>query len=435
MANIIATALAGVLVCFASSGGARAAESLTDAWAKALAHDSTLAAVGAERQAAEANERAARGARWPSLETGASYTRYAAAPALDVTTPAFAFRSPPIFSNNDAVMGYAQLKLPLYSGGSLGSTVLAARKSTEVAVATEQQARADLKLDVAAGYFNVLRARRALRAAEAAVQSLAAHVSDVTALVEKDLVGSSDLLAARVALANAEQLRLRAANAVELAHAQYNRRLGETADRVPDLAEQGAVDAAPAETDKVTELIELALQRRSELAAVNAQALARSAEARAEWGKALPQIALLAQYNRVENTLLDRQDLNSLGVGFRWNLFDGGAARNRAAALRRGAEALQFRAADLRSVIALQVRESWLGLQEARGRITASREAVAQAEENLRINRELYGAGLAANTQVLEAITLGLVAIGNRDDAALDADFARLKLARAVGSL
>ena len=47
------------------------------------------------------------------------------------------------------------------------------------------------------------RAGRALAAAESTVASLTAHVGDVTAKVEQELVPRSDLLAAQVALANA----------------------------------------------------------------------------------------------------------------------------------------------------------------------------------------------------------------------------------------
>lgn len=412
----------------------RAAETLTDAWTKALRNDAGLAAAALELQAAQAGEKAARGARWPAVETGATYSRYAATPVLQVDAPGFAFRSPPIFDNNDAVVGFAQVTLPLYAGGSIGAAVDAAHSSVVAANAIELQTRADVKLGVAAAYFNVLRAGRALQAAQRTADALAAHYGDVGAMVERQLVSNADLLAARVALANAEQQRLRAANDLQLATARYNQKLGEPAERAVTLAESNEFDAG-IDAVSLPGLLASALAQRSELTAVDAQAASRKAQARAELGKALPQLALVAQYSHVENTILDRQDLNSVAVGFKWNLFDAGQARNRAASLRRDAQAMQVRAQDLRSQIELQVREAWLSLQEARGRILATRDAVAAAEENLRTSRELYGAGLAANTQVLDAVALAISATNNRDDALLDAEFARLRLARAVGNL
>ena len=66
--------------------------------------------------------------------------------------------------------------------------------------------------------------------------------------------------------------------------------------------------------------------------------------------------------------------------------------------------------------------------------LKASGEAVAQAEENLRMSRELYGAGLATNTQVLDAVALQVNAVNNRDNAVLDESLSQLRLARASGS-
>ena len=149
----------------------------------------------------------------------------------------------------------------------------------------------------------------------------------------------------------------------------------------------------------------------------------------------LPQLALTAGYDHLETTVLDRQDFASVGVGVRWTLFDGGQARARATALRRQGDAARLRRDDLRTLIELQVRESWLGVAEADARRATTREAVEQAEENLRISRELYGAGLVTHTQVLDAIALRIAAVNNRDDAQFDAELARLRLSRAIGEL
>jgi outer membrane protein TolC len=103
--------------------------------------------------------------------------------------------------------------------------------------------------------------------------------------------------------------------------------------------------------------------------------------------------------------------------------------------LRSAGRAAQDRLDDLRSGIELQVRQAWLEVHEAQARVKASAEAVAQAEENLRSSRELYGAGLATNTQVLDAVSLEVNAVDNRDNAALDESLAMLRLSYAAGTL
>jgi len=427
---VVAAALASMV-----AGPTGAAESLQQAWAMALGRDPALAAVAAEADAAEARARAARAARLPSLEATAAYTRYDAAPALEVNSGSVAFRSPRIFDNDDTVMAGARLSLPLYAGGSLVAGATAAGQASRAAQAGQRQATADLRLDVATQYVGVLRARRALAAAEAAVESLASHVSDVEVMVELESVAANDLLAARVALANGRQQRLRAANAVELAHAVYNRRLGQPLDRVPALEER--LVGAPLESGerRLDELLTEALAKREELGMLDAEAAALEAQAQAERGRLRPQVALTAGYDHLETTILDREDFASIGLGLRWTLFDGGQVRQRAQALRRQGDAARLRQDDLRSLVELQVREAWLGVGEADARGAAAREAVAQSDENLRITRELYGAGLVTHSQVLDAITLRVASANNRDDAQFDAELSRLRLARAIGGL
>jgi len=46
------------------------------------------------------------------------------------------------------------------------------------------------------------------------------------------------------------------------------------------------------------------------------------------------------------------------------------------------------------TIIALQVRQYWLDIQEIGKRILVTEKAVTQAEENLRVNRDCYENGL-----------------------------------------
>jgi outer membrane protein TolC len=146
-------------------------------------------------------------------------------------------------------------------------------------------------------------------------------------------------------------------------------------------------------------------------------------------------LALTAGYNHFDNTFLNRQDFASVGVGVRWTVFDGGQSAQRAVALRSAARASQQQMADQQSRIELQVRESWLDRDTAAARVAASGEAVAQAEENLRIARELYRSGIGTNTQVLDAQTLRAISTSNRDNAQLDLVLAGYRLQHAVGIL
>lgn len=410
------------------------AETLQDAWREALAHNQSLAAAGSEVDAARAAEQAARGARWPSVAANAAYTRLNASPTLDVATQALTLQSGPIFRDNQYVAGSVQLRLPLYAGGQITAGIDASRAAVTAASESEGATTAALKLEVAEAYVELLRARRVLQAAAATVDSLAAHVADVQRRVQDESVAASDLLAARVALANAEDGHVHAASAVQIAQAAYDRLLGEPLERVPDLDDHVPADPAIASMPVET-LVARALATRAEIKSAAAQADTLQSQSRVELGKLRPQLALAGGYTHLDNEILDRENFATVGVGVTWSLFDGGQARNRAAALESAERAERSRIDDLRSQIALQVQQSWLGVRDAEARLKASSEAVAQAEENLRDSRQLYDAGLATNTQVLDAITLRTGAVSNHDNAALDASLSLLRLAYAVGML
>jgi outer membrane protein TolC len=252
-------------------------------------------------------------------------------------------------------------------------------------------------------------------------------------MFDRELVPKNDLLAVQVALADSTQARLRAANALEIARAVYNRRLGEPLDRPVDLAEV-LPESQVLPTD-IDALVAEALTRRTELASLDRQAEAYHAMAKGERSRVLPQLTLMGGYNYLQNQFLDDEEFLSAGVGFQWALFDGGQSRKRAAALDRNGRATEDRRRDTETLVALQVRQVWLSLAEAQGRVKLAGATVEQAEENLRIAREQYGAGLGTQTQLLQAETLRVQSLTNRDDAVLDAGLARIQLARAIGSL
>jgi outer membrane protein TolC len=424
----IASLAAGTLVAAPAQ-----AENLADAWRMAEEHDYRIGASAADIESARAAEEAARGARLPSLSASGGYSRFDTAPQFQFAFGGSALQAP-IFPGDDFTSAGVELKLPVYTGGRISKGIAAASQATAAATEAGRVERTSLRLDVAQAYIDLLRTRRLLQTAESSVASLTAHASDVSSMVERELVARSDFLAARVAQANAEQVRVRAENAVALAEAAYNRRLGEPLERKPAIdptLPPASIDAG----DSPDRLVEEALQRRGEILALSARAEALKLQSEAERAALLPQVAVSGGYTYLDNEILDRKDFSMVGVGVSWSLYDGGQARSRSASLRAASRAAQNRLADLRTLIELEVRQAWLDVREARARVAAAADAVAQADENLRISRELYGSGLGTNTQVLDAIALQVTATNNRDNAALDEILALYRLSHATGAL
>jgi len=212
-----------------------AAETLQDAWARALENDRSLAAVRSQAEAAGLEAEAARAQRWPTVSVSGRYTWLDDSPAFDFSWTGLPITPPPIFENDEFGMGAATLMLPIYTGGRISSGIEAAEAQSRGADARTSSAAQDVKLAVAESYVGVLRARRALVVADSSVESLTAVTRDVASMFERELVAKNELLAVQVALSDAEQNRLRASNAAEIAQAAYNRHLGERLDRSADV--------------------------------------------------------------------------------------------------------------------------------------------------------------------------------------------------------
>lgn len=429
----IAAAAAGLALA-AALGAPRpaGAETLTDAWRMALHRNGEIAASRNQRSAADAERTAAERGRWPTLAVEGGYTQLNQSPILDIQTSSGPFRSPKIWKHDGYVSAAADLSVPLWTSGALGGSIGAARAGARGAAAAESMTKADVKFAVTQAYVGVLRARSELQVADTSLSSLKAHAHDVQVMYDKQAVAKTDQLAAQVALANALQARLRAANALAIATAAYNRWVGEPLDRTPDLVEPPPA-AAPVES--IGALVARALETRPEVAVLEAQHTRLEDAARAERAQSLPQVALHAGYTHFDNQILDRQNIATIGVQFRWRLFDAGQIREHTAALRSRAWAVQRQLEDLRSKIALQVRTSALDRDDAAARLRAAGLAVAQARENQRVADELYRSGLGTNTQVLEAESLRATALKNRDDARYDLVIAGYRLDLAIGAL
>ncbi len=399
------------------------AESLEEAWEAAMAVDRQLDAERWNASAARQRLCAAEAHRWFGVDLDASYTLRSDEPTLHLRAPGPTNYLVPLMQDHGAA-ARAAVDLPLYTSGRIARGIDAASAEAVAAGLQYEDARADLKMEVAEAFVAVLRAEQELAVREMAVRSLDAHHRDVESRFAHQQTPENDLLAARVALADARQRAIEAHNALDVARASYNRHLGRPLTWPFRLQEVRRFE--PSET--LEELTNLAQRNRRQLARLSAQAEALRAAAR-------PQVHVRSEYQFDENRYRHPQGIAAMGVGVSWNLFDAGRTGHEAAALANQAERLLNLRADLQSRIALDVRRRWLDARQTRQRLDVTPQAIEQAEENLRILRKRYALGSAMYAEVLDAEMLRTQAYRNHYHAAYDAVTAALRLEHATGRL
>ncbi|PIP44028.1 MAG: transporter [Deltaproteobacteria bacterium CG23_combo_of_CG06-09_8_20_14_all_60_8] len=408
-----------------ATSGPGFAETLEEAWQIGLAADHIIKAAAQDTEASQANLAAAEGARLPSVHLGGGYRLLDNEPVSIAGIGQFT-------TADDASLSYqAMMQVPVFSNFQISSNIEAANEICAASKQTEQSVMQSIKLRIAEAYFTVLLQQQQVEVAVSHEQSLAAHANDVQNLHDEGMVPVNDLLAARVALANARQTTLQAQNGLDVARSAYNRLLGRPMDYGLQLVPPSLVFS---EID-FDALSAKALANRSGLAALTNQINALLLQAKAAKSGNGPKIEVRGGYDYNENSHQLHEGAWQVLVGASWDIFDGNVARHKGAALHAQSRAVAENRQDLESLILLQVRQAGLDMDESRKRIAVAKETLSQADENLQVTRNRYQDGIGTNTEVLDAESMRMASYARYDTALHDAGLAVIRLRYAVGDL
>jgi outer membrane protein len=418
--------LLGALMIFAATEAC--SETLEDAWNSAVINNHQIKSAKADTSVSEQQLRSAEGQRLPELNVNSGYTQYSETPAAKTQIAGQTAQ----FSTNQAgsVNAQAIASLPVFTSGRIRHNIEAAEASLNAAQSNEAASVLNIKMQVAEAYVTVLRMESARQVAQSHVDTLSQHMKDVNDLFEQGMVARNDVLAANVELVNAQQRVVQANNQQDIAKAQYNRLLDRNlADDVK--LEHQFPDAPQA---SFNELNANALNQRPELTTLTQQIESLEQQAQSVKAGLLPQVAVNGGYQYRENRYQAYEGMWMANVGMDWKLYDGSTG-HRGDALTRQAIALKEQRDELAGVIGLQVRQAWLDTQETQKRIAVTQQAIAQADENLKVTIDRYQQGLSTNTDVLKAEDLRTTTHDNFNNANYDAALAALHLRRALGIL
>ncbi|MBN1588478.1 MAG: TolC family protein [Pirellulales bacterium] len=407
-------------------------ETLDQAWNLALAANQRLEATRWNISSTEQSLQLARSQRWPTMDLEGSYMVRSAEPAFQ-----FDFGPIPVPSNfaryeqKEGGAFRTAVDVPLYTSGRIRYGIDAAEAKVASAGFEFTELVNDLRMHVAEDYVAVLRAQHDLEVVRSTVRSLKAHEHEVEMLFKHSQVPRNDLLAAQVALSDAQQAAIQAANRLDASRAAYNRQLGRPLEFPVRIAEL-PLESVQGDVESLTAR---ALQNRPELAGLTTQAQSLQYQATSLSARNRPQVSVHGEYAFEQNRYRSPDGIAAVGVVASWNLFDGGRNRHERTALQQRAESLVRFKRDLESKIALQVRRAWLDIHETRRRMEVTSQAIARADENLRVARTRYAAGAAINTEVLDAESLRTQTYRNHSNAVYDSALAVLRLKHATGEL
>ncbi len=434
----LGVALLGGLL-FPPSGAAQQAERLTlrQSIDLALKQSVVLHAAREGVQGAEAQRKEALTGFLPKLSTSYSYTRLNKEPYFNFPgVPPLIPASTMITGTRDNYNWQIEARQPLFAGGAIVANYETNRLGAEIARHEEAAVAQELVREVKIAYFTIIKAERMLAVARQSLEQRQAHRDRARGFYETGLTPRNDLLHAEVESAKGEQSLLRAGNALEMAKARFNtllrRDIGAPLEIEDTLSEPPA--SGPLES-----CIAAALERRPEL---------RAAALRAEQSRSLvklsasdyyPSVSAVGNYGRYGDTAAlsgtsykDRENWQALVVA-NWNFWEWGKTKNRVDAGRSKENQAEDLLAHARDQVVLEVKNAYLLLQEAEKQLPVAKKAIAQAEENFRINSERYQEQVETSLAVIDAQTLLAGAKADYATALAEAFIQMARLEKAMG--
>ena len=256
---------------------------------------------------------------------------------------------------------------------------------------------------VVTSYYDVLLAAKELEVAEQSAKTSNSIMDRSQARFDSGLTVESDLLTAKVRLAQRQQEVIRARNTLEVVRAQLNTAMGVPLDSPFQLTEALVERTLPAPL--LREVEKQALENRPDLKRIASEEAAQRQSVSVAQSSFGPRVNAFASWEMDNPTFVAGGGGNNWlgGIEVQFDIFQGGAKRAelfRQRALEEKVVAMKQSASD---AVRLEVRRAYYETDANRQQIDVARAAIAQAQESLRINQDRYDSGLTTITDLLGA--------------------------------
>ena len=330
--------------------------------------------------------------------------------------------------------GNLELSYNLYTSGARRGRIRFAEEEVRFDQLDVERQLEQLRLDVSNDYFDLQTADELVRINSSAVTNAQASLRDAQALEQAGVGTRFAVLQSQVQLANAIQDLTNSLRQQQVSRRQLAQRL--SLPLTVSVSAADPVEIAGLWNFSLEDSIVLAFQNRAELEqqlALRNQSQQRRRIALSDLG---PQVSLVARYGLSDRTNDDENfgDTYSLGANVSLNLFEGGAARARAAAEEANIAIAETNFADTRNQIRFQVEEAYANLQSNLANIQTASVGLEQAREALRLARLRFQAGVGTQTEVIDAEDDLTEAEGNRVSAIIEYNRSLATLQRNISS-
>lgn len=284
-----------------------------------------------------------------------------------------------------------------------GGQVQAAVKASKYLAASEEWRRDAIRAEIAfqarEAYHNALLATSLVTVAREALEAFERHVKDTEALQREGVITTYEVMRAKTE-AGSRRADLEAAQAgAKLADINMRHILALPENQ--PLSYDAALPWTPVEA-KSTELVAQARAKRPEILALQEAVAASDQQEKGVKGKYLPQAAATVKWQDVDKGGRAMTDGWQFNVGAQWDLYLGGKRKHELGEVRAQAENLRLQLDDLERLVASDVEQACVRLDEATASMRSGKETVALAEESVRLAELRFKEGAGTQTEIID---------------------------------
>lgn len=325
------------------------------------------------------------------------------------------------------------IEQPIYMGGKIRAAYKMAILGQEIATLNEVLTANEVIVKTNEAFANVVKAREMKLVAEKYNTLLKSLLRDVENARRHGLTAKNDVLKVQVRLNDSELSIRRAENALRLSTMNLCHYIGrplmseiEVSGHLPEVPESISL------TSDITARPEYNILEKQTSIANQQVKLSRS--------ELLPQIGIRGSYNylyglKVNDKPLFDKAAFSVMLNISVPLFHFGERSNKVKAAKAKLEQTRFEQENLNEQMLLQLAQAANNLDEARLELSLSQHSLKQAEENMRISRNQYDAGLENLSDHLEAQLLWQQAYEQQVEAAYNLYLKYVEYQKATGEL
>lgn len=329
---------------------------------------------------------------------------------------------------------------PIYAGGRHRLGKLVADETVDIQTARKALTTADVLYNTEVAYWQVVSAKERIKMAEQSQKQLAALYNDLNNQYAAGVTYKNDVLRANVQR-NENELSLTQANdALTLAKLNLAQLSG-LADSI-DFDVQDSI-AGSFEPLLTTDNASHALNNRSEIRILEKTLESARLQERIYKADLKPSVSLgisgvsafgsegINPENSSSNSMASYYGLLSVNIP----LFAWGRRVEKIREQRYQISAQEYQLKENKEIISLQVRQSYLQLNQSAKRVALAELSLIQAEENLRLSQDRLKAGTIVGKDVLDAQTIWQQAYSNVIESKVEYKIREVDLKRMLGEL